>query len=424
MIDAARAERRRLAREQAASTMLSISSAPEATADWAALRPVLDDAMDTLTARDREAVLLRFFQNRPFAEISRVLGVSEDAARKRADRALETLRRVLIRRGIDSTAAALAAILAGETAVAAPAGLAASVAASAVAGTKAALLGAAFMTITKTQAAIAAFALLGGAGGLILQHQTSVKLRAANATLQREATRLAAENRQLAKARTEAETELTRFKTELKPSPATAPIAFTAARSQDASARPAVGPRAPRPRESQQPSQLHERYDSFLRERGLSPADIDRWIELMREKENIRLDLQAAVREYGGRGGTKEIEDLRSKLSDGLWREMFAMLGPDGAAAFHDFEQTSYYRGFLQPLTPALAAANIPLSADQSARLVRLLVANDHPQRENATDLGAESRIDWPAVIQQAGNFLTPAQQSALHDFADQRRPR
>lgn len=35
------------------------SSPPEA--DWGRLRPVLDDAMHELDARDREAVLLRFF---------------------------------------------------------------------------------------------------------------------------------------------------------------------------------------------------------------------------------------------------------------------------------------------------------------------------------------------------------------------------
>jgi hypothetical protein len=97
---------------------------------------------------------------------------------------------------------------------------------------------------------------------------------------------------------------------------------------------------------------------------------------------------------------------------------MFALLGPDGATAFRDFEQTSYYRETLRPLTPALTAANAPLSAAQSDRLVRLLIANDHPQRENATDLGTASHIDWSTVIAQAENFLTPPQLAALRAFA------
>jgi len=48
--------------------------------------------MDMLNKRDRDAVLLRCLQGRPFAEIGNILRTSEDAARKRVDRALEKLR--------------------------------------------------------------------------------------------------------------------------------------------------------------------------------------------------------------------------------------------------------------------------------------------------------------------------------------------
>ncbi|MES2697884.1 MAG: sigma-70 family RNA polymerase sigma factor, partial [Verrucomicrobiota bacterium] len=86
VVDVVRSERSRQAREKEAHAMQEISSDPEA-ADWSRLKPVLDDALDHLAATDREAVLLRFFQGRAFAEIGAALGLSEDTARKRVERA-------------------------------------------------------------------------------------------------------------------------------------------------------------------------------------------------------------------------------------------------------------------------------------------------------------------------------------------------
>jgi RNA polymerase sigma factor (sigma-70 family) len=130
---AIRAERRRGAREQRALTMDEIARDPGRGPDWDELRPVLDESLNELSEPEREAVLLRIFQGRSFAEIAAPLRLSEDAARKRVDRALDRLRSSLARRGITSTSAALAAALASSPVVAAPGGLAAAVASSALA---------------------------------------------------------------------------------------------------------------------------------------------------------------------------------------------------------------------------------------------------------------------------------------------------
>jgi RNA polymerase sigma factor (sigma-70 family) len=137
---AMRAERRREAREQKALTMDKIARDPGRRPEWDQLRPVLDASLNELAEPEREAVLLRFFQGRSFAEIAAPLRLSEDGARKRVDRALERLRTSLARRGITSTPAALAAALAGQPIVAAPSGVAAAVASAALAAGKAATL--------------------------------------------------------------------------------------------------------------------------------------------------------------------------------------------------------------------------------------------------------------------------------------------
>lgn len=151
--------------------MNALLSDSDPAADWERLRPTIDDAIQELGERDREAVLLRFFENRPFAEIGAVLRVSEDAARMRVERALDRLRSAFARRGVTSTGAALATILAQQTTgMAAPAGLAGAVTSAALAGAGAGVGGAAsvagtgilFMSKTTTTLLIGAILVAGG----------------------------------------------------------------------------------------------------------------------------------------------------------------------------------------------------------------------------------------------------------------------
>jgi RNA polymerase sigma factor (sigma-70 family) len=118
---AVRTEQRRRTHEQEAQTMHELNSTPEA--DWNQLRPILDDAMDELNDQEREIVLLRFFEQLPLAEVGSRFSISTDAARMRVDRALEKLRGLLARRGLASTATALAAVVATQSGLAVPPGM-------------------------------------------------------------------------------------------------------------------------------------------------------------------------------------------------------------------------------------------------------------------------------------------------------------
>src|SRR5262245_45474334 len=77
-IDLWRSEIRRHTREQHAVTMQP-DSATE-TVPWNDLAPVLDDAVNDLTDADRQAIVLRFFNDQSMRELGATLGVSEDAA--------------------------------------------------------------------------------------------------------------------------------------------------------------------------------------------------------------------------------------------------------------------------------------------------------------------------------------------------------
>jgi len=87
---------------------------PEAPSEsWHRMQPVLDEAIASLPARDREALLLRFYRSLSIGEVADTLGIASDAARKRLDRATQRLRRQLARRGCRVGTSLSAAMLLG-----------------------------------------------------------------------------------------------------------------------------------------------------------------------------------------------------------------------------------------------------------------------------------------------------------------------
>ncbi len=72
-------------------------------AAWAQVRPVLDEALSEIGERDRDAILMRYFDDRSFPEIGLRLRLTENAARMRVERALDRLDGALRKRGITST---------------------------------------------------------------------------------------------------------------------------------------------------------------------------------------------------------------------------------------------------------------------------------------------------------------------------------
>jgi RNA polymerase sigma factor (sigma-70 family) len=179
-----RREGRRQRYERAAGDEAAATGPAGESVVWEAVGPVLDEAIDSLDERDRQAILLRYFGNRPYAEVGQRLRLSENAARMRVDRALDKLHGILARRGITSSAAALAAVLSGNAVASAPVGVA-------VASTSAAMLGAGgagaawllFMTSTKFNVSLAAAILLAGAGVVAVQEQSGRKASAEKAAM-------------------------------------------------------------------------------------------------------------------------------------------------------------------------------------------------------------------------------------------------
>jgi uncharacterized protein (TIGR03435 family) len=127
-----RSEFRRIRREQEAF-MQSTSEETLPDSAWRELEPLLDEAMARLGATDRDAVVLRYFENKTQLEVGAALGVEERAAQKRVRRAVEKLRTFFLKRGIDSTAANITGAISANSVQAAPVALAKAVTAVAIA---------------------------------------------------------------------------------------------------------------------------------------------------------------------------------------------------------------------------------------------------------------------------------------------------
>ncbi|HLX96971.1 MAG TPA: sigma-70 family RNA polymerase sigma factor [Verrucomicrobiae bacterium] len=146
-------QRRRQHREQEAHMQNILTSDSDASSPsigeetWNQIAPLLDGALEQLGRKDHDALVLRFFENKNFAEVGAALGASEDAAKMRVNRALEKLRKFFTKRGVSSTTAILAGAISTHSVQAAPVALAKSV--TAVALVKGSIAAASTLTLVK-----------------------------------------------------------------------------------------------------------------------------------------------------------------------------------------------------------------------------------------------------------------------------------
>ncbi|MGE3311389.1 MAG: sigma-70 family RNA polymerase sigma factor [Limisphaerales bacterium] len=78
---------------------------------WLAAAPLLDEALASLSERDRDAILLRYWEQQSLRAVGERLGQSEEAAKKRVSRGVEKLRRYFQKRGVMVASGCLAALL-------------------------------------------------------------------------------------------------------------------------------------------------------------------------------------------------------------------------------------------------------------------------------------------------------------------------
>ncbi len=198
-LNASRAEGRRRQREQTALAMQTTESAPEPEL----ITAELEGAMDELPPEDRDALVLRFLDNRQLRDVGTELGISEEAARKRVSRALEKLRGIFGKRGIAMSAGLLTTILTSQASAVAPAALGAAISATAL-SQLAAVSTAAVTTLNttstmttlfnlKTAAVVLGVAAVTGTSTYLVKENEAERLQAEYQTLNQDHATLAGE---------------------------------------------------------------------------------------------------------------------------------------------------------------------------------------------------------------------------------------
>jgi len=139
-----RAEVRRVHREQKAF-MQPTAHDEQVDSAWQDMGPLLEEAMSKLKTTDRDAIVLRFFENKSFQEVGTAMGLQERAAQKRVARGLEKLRAFFTKRGVVLSATVIAGAVSANSVQAAPVGLVKTIATSAI--TKGSILSAPIATL-------------------------------------------------------------------------------------------------------------------------------------------------------------------------------------------------------------------------------------------------------------------------------------
>lgn len=456
-IDVLRTERRRRLREEKASAMETASAPAEPIADWDQLRPVLDAAIDELGDGDRSAVLLRYFEGRPLAGVASALRVSEEAARKRVDRALARLGALLARRGITSTGSALALLLTQQPAIAIPAGMAASVTTAAVAGTGAALTastaGFLFMTTSKTVAATAATLALVALGTAFHQARTARAAMATIATLHAERDQLQAAVTTLnTRARTAGERLAATVGT--TPAPAVPPPAPPATPRRHTQG-PAMDyvlehPDTHAAFTKQQELRVQTRYDRFLQASGLPTEKQEAVVKALSDAAARELDVMSALHAQGyGVGNLPQDPAAGEKMRALIMQNqqetrarLHELLGDDGLRRFAQFSNLIPERNVADRLAEHLYHTAEPLTATQGEQLTQALAQHRFTPRPTpgptntlagtfispvtfngrmgqAMQQNGMNQLDWQAPVTDAAldgarAILTPRQFAAL----------
>jgi Sigma-70, region 4 len=403
--------------------MHDIYSQGSSEVDWNALAPVLEDAIDRLGENDRAAILLRFTERRSFPEIGVVLRLTEDAARKRVDRALDKLRAFLARRGLVSSSTALGFALASHTVVAAPPGLAALVAGTATAAAAAsgpAAFGFLYLMSTTKFVAVAAVALVFAIGTSSYQVFALQRAEAAHQTLNANYAALFAERRDSERRAQLAADEVGRLNkafqeeraaqeaeaAQIRRAAAEANAAKDAAAWDPVAQGDAFMARHPEVKQAlldRTRASLNFRYGPLFKTLELNPAQ-------MEQLQALQLEMSGAFGPPLGENG--EVLLLRSGMgvkSDEVTRVLRAILGEEGFRKYVDYERLSSGRMFTEQIAGALSFTDRPLTTSQADELTKVIASS-----QTAKNASQARRFDWDAIMAKAGGILEPSQLTAL----------
>jgi RNA polymerase sigma factor (sigma-70 family) len=376
-------QRRRMNEKQAMEQLLIDS---ESTPEWENIRPLLDEALDSLDDKDREVLLLRFFKKQDFRTVGLAMGISDDTAQKRASRALEQLREFFLKRNIGT--GGLAWFISTSAVHSAPVGLATTIAGSAltigsVPASSSSIATTKIIAMTALQKTIVTVTVAALAGvGIYQAHQAS-KLREENQVLQRQQAALADEIQQLRSERKDETNSLAALRSEvtrLKKNPSevsklrdevgTLRKEKAVAENQNTISKALANPQTRKSLREFHKSALVSAYSPLINRLQLTPEQATQFNDTLADHamDNIDLIVQA-LREGKSQA---EVREIFSRSDAAFEERVRALLGDQALAQFQDYTKnlgsTIFVNAFAMDLTGDPATR-----ADKKNQLLRAM---------------------------------------------------
>lgn len=417
-----RREFRRQRKEEEARRMSELHDNAGTHVDiWNTLRPVIDDVLAELSEPDRVAVLVRFFENKPLAEVGERLGISENAARMRIDRALTKLQARLIRHGIPSTASALTIALTQQTGFAATSTLSGAVCSIAISSAATGPISAALLNVFTIMTATKTIAVVSGSIAVIALgtavHETQRARRAE--------TQLAAQNIDIAelKMRSKEKPAARPAETEALPNPANIePRAQTKIVPEPAPPRTRLeaverllvsNPRLASLYVRQETIRYGSKYGPLYEALSLEPAEVEQFERILGDYAQAASDIRVAALTKGLKTDDPAVFTLLTQASEQRAAKLQELLGTADYDRYKEYEQTVAGRGLSNWLATEMYYTEHPVSRTQADELAR--IALRHSAAQTKTGIA-----DWDAILAESKQILSPEQLRAIQTMKAQ----
>lgn len=127
-------------------------------------------------------------------------------------------------------------------------------------------------------------------------------------------------------------------------------------------------------------STLDQRYGALFRQLKLSPAELDKFKDLLAERQMSTLDAVRALQAQGGGAvSATELPELMRKVQGDVDASIRGLLGDERFAQYQDFNQNLASYTLLDQIERRLSYTNAPLQQSQSAALARVLIETAQP---------------------------------------------
>jgi hypothetical protein len=153
------------------------------------------------------------------------------------------------------------------------------------------------------------------------------------------------------------------------------------------------------------------RYLPFFRQQQFSPDQQQRFIALLDEWDQGRLDVQEAAAAQHYAPNDPAMVDLQKKTDATVDEKLKTLLGEDGFAQMRQFQSAMRLENPVNDISSMVASEGNALNQEQATRLFSAFVSARDP---NGTEVFGD-KLNADKLTADAKTFLSPPQMAALH---------